>query len=332
MRTPFVSRIVLKVAPKAGATVRLEPQYGFVGQITFRDGRKRYFRNQHFDLNPLGASEISADKDYASFFLRTLGYPVIEGEAFYSAKRAAAIGSTRNPDAAYDFARKLGFPVIVKPNSKSQGVEVNKVWNKRELYRAARRVFRSDNVMLVQCVVTGHDYRIVVLDREIISAYERLPLTVVGDGRTPILGLLRRLQRRFVREGRDTVIRCDDGRMALKLARSGISLKSIPKKGVRVQLLDNANLSSGGDAIDMTRVMHPSFKRLAIRITKDMGLRLCGVDLMVEGDIRKPVGEYRVIEINAAPGLDNYASTGKRQAATVERLYLKVLRALQRQR
>ncbi len=331
MKTPFVSRIVLDVAPKAGATVTLEPRFGFVGRITFKNGRNRYFRNQHFDLNPLGASEIAADKDYASFFLRSLGYPVIEGKAFYSAKRAKAIGSGLTAEAAYRYARNIGFPVIVKPNSKSQGANVHKVWNKRELFRAANRIFRTDNIMLVQRIVAGHDYRIVVLDREVISAYERLPLAVIGDGLHTVRTLMRRLQRRFHHDGRDTVINHDDHRIAMKLARNGLSVLSVPNKGERVPLLDNANLSNGGDAIDVTRTMHPSYRRLAVRITRDMGLRLCGVDLMVDGDIREPVGRYRVIEINAAPGLDNYAATGARQAAAVERLYLKVLRALERQ-
>lgn len=59
-----------------------------------------------------------------------------------------------------------------------------------------------------------------------------------------------------------------------------------------------------------------------------MGLRYCGVDLMVDGDIRLKPKKYWVIEINAAPGIDNYASSGSEQKKIVEEMYLKVLLAI----
>ena len=108
-----------------------------------------------------------------------------------------------------------------------------------------------------------------------------------------------------------------------------MNLKSILDKGQAVFLLDNANLSTGGDAIDVTDKIHRDFQSLAVRITKDMGLRMCGVDLITSGDISKPLKEYVVIEINSAPGLDNYASIGNKQKERVDELYLRVLKALE---
>jgi D-alanine-D-alanine ligase-like ATP-grasp enzyme len=332
MKKPFVSELLLRIAKKSGAVIHLEPRYRFAGQIVYRNGRIRYFRYQHMDLNPLGASEIASDKDFASYFMQHMGYPVIEGRTFFSKRRAASIKSKQTVDTAYQYAKQLGFPVIVKPNSKSQGSGVCKVWTKQQLYQAARHIFRKDPIMLVQRCVKGQDYRIVVLDREVISAYERIPLAVVGDGRTTILELMKRKQRVFKRAGRDTAIPLDDFRIALRLGHLKLGLRSIPERGQEVALLDIANLSTGGSARDVTKIIHPSIRRLAVQLTKDMGLRLCGVDLMIEGKINVPLDRYHVIEVNAAPGLDHYASTGERQAAAVERLYIKVLRALQRER
>ncbi|KKW44085.1 MAG: cyanophycin synthetase [Parcubacteria group bacterium GW2011_GWA2_56_21] len=104
----------------------------------------------------------------------------------------------------------------------------------------------------------------------------------------------------------------------------------VPRRGEQVFLLDNANLSSGGDAVDVTDDIHPAFKKLAVKLTKDMGLRLCGVDLMVAGAICDAPGRYWILEINAAPGLDHYVKTGKAQQKIVENLYLKVLKSLSR--
>ncbi len=308
----------------------IEPEWGIVGQITFKNGRRRYFRYSSLDLNPLGASEIAKDKDFANFFMAQIGYPVIHGRTFFSDDWARAIHSPRNIDAAYRYARAMGFPVIVKPNSGSQGVGITLVYNQRQFYRAMRFIFKGDRVALVQEFIEGRDYRVVVLDGRVISAYERTPLNVLGNGRSTIRQLLKDKQNRFIASSRDTVIKPRDPRIAEKLKQQGLSFRSVPSRGTRVYLLDNANLSSGGDSIDVTDKIHPAFQALAVRLTRDMGLRLCGVDLMVHGDISQRPAIYHVLEVNAAPGLDHYAKTGRRQQKIVEDLYLEVLRSLEK--
>ena len=116
----------------------------------------------------------------------------------------------------------------------------------------------------------------------------------------------------------------------MKLAHQNLTFRSVPAKGQRVYLLDNANLSTGGDAVDVTKRIHPAFKKLAVKLTRNMGLRLCGVDLMVDGDISQKPDVFWVLEVNAAPGLDHYARMGKAQEKIVETLYLEVLKHLER--
>ncbi len=324
----LVTKLFQKLAPRVGARIVIEPDYGFAGQIVFKNGTRRYFRGTSLDLNTLGASEVAQDKDYANFFMKKMGYPTVPGRAFYSDKWASAVGSGRNEAAAYRYARRLGFPVMVKPNSKSKGVGVTKVFNKSEFERAVRFILTQDRIFLVQRVVSGKDYRIVVLDSKIISAYERVPLTVIGDGRSSIRNLLARKQKSFIASGRDTVISADDFRIKWKLKRLGLGMNSIIPKGTRVELLDNSNLSCGGDSVDVTAQMHPEFRKIAIKLTRDMGLRLCGVDLMIDGDITQSPNKYWVLEINSAPGLDHYFLTGAKQEKVVEDLYLAVLEAM----
>lgn len=331
MKKPLVSILLKRIAPRIGARVNLEPEYGWAGQIVFRNGRKRYFRASSVDLNPIGSSDIAKDKDFAAYFMRKMGYPVVTGKTFFSKEWASAIKSDRNIDAAYRYAQTLGFPVIVKPNSKSQGTGVAKVYTKRDFYRAMRVALKADRVALVQEAAVGKDYRIVVLDNAIISAYERIPLNVTGDGRASIAKLLARKQKSFKKSGRDTQIKTDDFRIEMKLARLGFSMNSVPQKGERVFLLDNANLSTGGDSVDVTELVHLSFAQLAIQLTKDMGLRFCGVDLIIAGDIGNDAQKvkYWVLEINSAPGLDHYGAIGKKQQRLVESLYLTVLKAME---
>jgi D-alanine-D-alanine ligase-like ATP-grasp enzyme len=167
-----------------------------------------------------------------------------------------------------------------------------------------------------------------VLDDKVISAYERIPLNVVGDGQRTIKQLLSEKQRHFVATGRDTIVRSEDDRIGRNLKRQKLNLRSVIPKAKRIFLLDNANLSTGGDAVDVTKRMHPEFRRIAVRLTADMGLRLCGVDIIVDGDIADRPKRYWVLEVNAAPGLDHYVKTGRTQENIIEAMYLKVLKAM----
>lgn len=329
-RRPFLGKLFQKLAPKIGARVVLEPHWGVVGKIIFKNGHVSFFRHTSIDLNGMGASSVAKDKDYTNFFLAKAGYPTIPGMTFFAPKFARLIGSSQSLDTAKKYTHRVGFPVIVKPNSASQGKDVSLIYNVESLARALRKIFTYDNVALVQTYVQGSDYRIVILDGKVISAYERIPLSVTGDGKSTIGKLLVDKQKIFAKQGRDTRINFRDPRIREKLYSQALSLRSVPASGVQTFLLDNANLSTGGDAVDVTDTMHIEWKKIAIAITKDMGLRFCGVDLMISGSIADAPKKYRVIEVNSAPGLDHYASAGREQKKVVEDMYFKVLKSLSR--
>lgn len=328
MKSSFVSPILMGLARRAGVRIVLEPRFGYAGQIILRDGRRKYFKGTNFDINPLGSSMIAQDKDYAAFFMRAMGYPVPEGEAFFTSRWDKKVKQGRGPLAAYAYARTLGFPVVIKPNHLSQGSGVNLVFGRAEFFRAFKEFEERERVFLVQRHYAGHDYRIVVLDDRVISAYERLPLSVVGDGKSTIRQLMEAKQRRITKQGRDTLIDFADRRITRKLKRKGYDRGSVPKANELVELLDNKNLSTGGDAIDITDKLHNTVTKLAVNVTRDMGLRFCGVDLITARSLDQPLGDYVILEINAAPGLDHYASVGKKQKAVVDEMYLHVLNAM----
>ena len=328
---PYLTQLIKKLAPRIGARVVIEPEWGIVAQIIYKNGVVRSLRYLSLDLNPIASSDIARDKDYAKFFMAKRGYPVAEGKTIFKDSWAKTVNSNRKIPFGITYAKKLGYPVIVKPNSQSQGFGVSLVSNKQELTSSLKEIFKYEKIAILERYLPGHDYRVVVLDGEIISAYERIPLSVVGDGKNSILSLLKQKQKFFTACARDTKINLADSRIKIKLNIQGFSFKDILPKGLKIFLLDNANLSTGGDALDMTHTLHPEFAKIASQLTKDMGLRMAGVDIMVtKGDItQKPKeGNYYVIEINSAPGLDHYVTTGKEQKKKVEDMYLKVFKAL----
>ncbi len=278
----------------------------------------------------IAAADVAKDKDYSNFFMRSMGYRTIPGEKFFSDRWAEIVKSDLKKDKAIEYAIKTGFPLIIKPNSGSQGDCVARVENEEELHRAIDDVFQMDRICLVQRLVAGQDYRLVVLDDKIISAYERIPLNVTGDGVSTISELLRQKQELFIKTGRDTNIKFEDPRIADTLSLQNMTAESVPIAGQNVKLLSNANLSTGGDAVDVTDFVTPEIRDLCVRLTRDMGLRLCGVDLMLKDGIASSLADrdYYILEINAAPGLDHYANIGEKQEKVVEDLYLEVIRSL----
>ncbi len=327
MRRAFMPEILARVAPSIGAEVVAEPEYGFAGMIRFADGATSFFWENKFNLNPIGSVKIAQDKGYAAHFLKALGFSVPAQQTFFRERFRAAIGSTRGIDEARRFAASLGWPVYLKPCRRSQGDLVADVYDDAELVEHAGEIFEVERAMIVQAACRGRDYRFVVLDDEVISAYRRVHMEVTGDGLSTVRELLSARQRRFVASGRDTVIPVDDARIARALRREGMTFESVPGGGRAVTLMGVANLSLGGDCDDVTAVAHPSVCELAVRITRAMGLRFCGVDVVMR-DARDPVGEYQVLEINSAPGLDNYLHADPvTQREYVDGLYRKVLLA-----
>ncbi|MBP6994151.1 cyanophycin synthetase, partial [Candidatus Woesebacteria bacterium] len=259
--TTLVASLLHELSVELGFELTLEREFGYAGRIQTKYGKVYYFRGTHFDINPLGASEIATDKAYASYFMNKLGFPTPEGKSFYSDRWCKKIKSDQDTSAALRYARTLQYPVIVKPNSKSQGQGVVKAFTDDELTDALDYIFNTigDPVALVQRVVQGSDYRIVVLGTEVLCAYRRTPLSVQGDGGSTIQQLLRKKQEAFIQKGRDTTIYVGDPRTKNILKRMGLSLKSVIAEGNAIQLLDNANLSSGGEGDDVTHILHSDY-------------------------------------------------------------------------
>lgn len=338
MPPPFLARMLHEAADAVGAQVVLEPEFRYVGYVQFADGRRSFFRNTNFGINDLGSAEIARDKFYAAHFMRQFGYRVPRHRLLFSdayrrqIARRKADSADRMPgrQSADEVAAELGFPLIVKPNDRSQGIGVELVEDREQLHGALDAAFRLSDRVLVESFCGGNDYRIVILDGELVAAYQRVPFHIVGNGLESVLDLLRAKQEAFRAAGRTSPVPLDDERLARRLRRAGLDLASVLQDGRMLRLLDNANLSSGGESIDMTERLHSDHRDLAVSVTRDMGLRFCGVDLLTR-DVTAPVDRDDppvILEINAAPGLDNYASLGPEQECRVLDLYTRMLRSL----
>ena len=100
----MLPHLLKKIAPSIGASVLLEPNWERAGQITFKSGKRSYFRYNILNLNPMGSSEISKDKDYAHYFMKSLGYSVVpKSKTFFTQEWATIVGTpNRNIDGGRD--------------------------------------------------------------------------------------------------------------------------------------------------------------------------------------------------------------------------------------
>jgi len=160
--------------------------------------------------------------------------------------------------------------------------------------------------VIVEKFITGFDFRVLVIDNKLVAAAKRVPAHVVGDGKNTIQYLIDETnkdpRRGYGHENVLTQIDVDRDTLDL-LEKLDYTVESVPKNGEIVYLKSTANLSTGGTSVDVTDMMHPENIFLAERISRVIGLDICGVDIMAE-NLTQPLKENGgcILEVNAAPG------------------------------
>ena len=243
------------------------------------------------------AVEISCDKEDTHNLLRDLGLPVPQQRLVYSEREAARV------------APRIGYPVVLKPldANHGRGVSINLVNEDqvRKAYDVARENARGRSV-LVESFIEGMDHRMLVVNNELVAVAKRVPGHVVGDGQHTIeelVDIVNEDPRRGI--GHEKVLtRLElDYQAEQLMEKGGVDKDSVLPKGNLFYLRSTANLSTGGTAIDVTDVVHPDNREMAVRAVQAVGLDVGGVDFLT-ADITQSYKEIggAIVEVNAAPG------------------------------
>jgi len=241
--------------------------------------------------------EISCDKEDTHNLLRDLGLPVPQQRMVQSEREAVRA------------AHRIGFPVVVKPldANHGRGVSINLVDGDQvsAAFDVALQSARGRSV-LVESYIEGMDHRMLVVNDELVAVAKRVPGHVVGDGRHTIAELIDIVNldpRRGI--GHEKVLtRLELDHQAHRLLeKAGLDAESVLPEGEVFFLRSTANLSTGGTAIDMTDVVHPDNREMAVRAIQAVGLDVGGVDFLTSDITRsyKDIGGA-IVEVNAAPG------------------------------
>ena len=258
--------------------------------------RQRRIQAAEMDVTSTIAEDIAQDKELTKKLLDAVGVPVPLGH------------EVNTSEAAWTAACDIGLPVVVKPKNGNQGKGVTVNINSREhLMSAYAAALEFDDEILVERFLPGNDFRLLVVGDKLVAAARRDPPNVVGDGVHSIRELVEEVNK-DPRRGSGhatslTKIRFDDIARTC-LASQNFTADTILSKGQRVNLRNNANLSTGGTATDVTDDVHPAVAERAVAAAQMVGLDICGVDIVCDS-ILQPLEEQGggVVEVNAAPGL-----------------------------
>jgi len=203
--------------------------------------------------------------------------------------------------------KKIGYPIVLKPldGNHGKGASINVVtWE--DAVSGLAYAQKYSRRVIVEKFITGFDFRVLVIDNKLVAAAKREPAHVVGNGKDSIQTLIeetnRDPRRGYGHENVLTEIDVDRDTLDL-LEKLNYTVDSIPKNGEIVYLKSTANLSTGGTSIDVTDMMHPENIFLCERISRVIGLDVCGIDIMAE-NLTQPLKDNGgcILEVNAAPG------------------------------
>ncbi|MFT4938334.1 MAG: cyanophycin synthetase [Paraglaciecola sp.] len=258
------------------------------------------------------AVEISCDKEDTHNLLNDLGLPVPQQIMVYGANQAIKA------------ARRIGCPVVLKPLNANHGRGVTINLTEDDEIEAAfleAQKFGTSKAVLVESYLTGFDHRMLVVNNELVAVAKRVPGHVIGDGIATIQQLVDTVNldpRRGI--GHEKVLtRLELDNQALRLMEEvGYDEETVLDDGQLFYLRSTANLSTGGTAIDVTDIVHPDNRDMAIRAIKAIGLDIGGVDFLTD-DIGKSYKEIGggICECNAAPGFRMHVAPSEGKARDV---------------
>jgi len=308
------TQFLLRECLKQGITFEIIDRSANI--VLLKQGKKEAYVRQATKtaLDTYIAAELMGNKEATKVVLRKHGIRVPSGGQAHTFKEAQEL-----------FAHIHSRKVVVKPNTTNFGKGVHIFPRKDEamLLSSCKVAFSLDTSVLVEEFVEGTEYRLLVIGKECVGVIEREPAHIYGDGKSSIKKCIeqKNLDINRYRPPSERIYLGAHEKMFLSIQK--LTPNSIPKKGQKIYLRENSNVSTGGDAIDRTDEMHSSYKRLAVECAQAMGATFCGVDMVIPN--MKKAGEYAIIELNYNPMIATHEMPHRGKARPISKHILKVL-------
>ena len=209
-----------------------------------------------------------------------------------------------------DFSLFEGQAIVIKPKTTNfgKGITILKENTNATVYeRAVAIAFEADNNILIEEFIAGKEFRIFVMDNDVVGILHRVPANVTGNGNLTI-GELVAIKNEDPLRGkgyRTPLEKINLGEAEeMFLALQGKTFETIPANGETVFLRENSNISTGGDSIDFTDEIPESYKKIAVQATQALNVRITGLDMIIADYTQEANAEnYAIIEMNFNPAI-----------------------------
>lgn len=249
-------------------------------------------------ITPYSVSIICGDKYITKKILERDGISVPVGEKFLSNEWELAIL----------YAKKIGFPVVIKPVFGSHGDNIYMDINdETELKNIVKNVYadKLKTAFIVEKQFEGKEYRVFLTKEGNYAVLHREPAHIIGDGKHTISELIEiENEKRKERTNCLCPIAVDEITQSY-MKKNNISMEDIPNKNEKVYLRHNSNVAKGGLCIDYTDKIHSSVIENCKRILNTFsGLSYVGIDYMSKDITSNQTPDmYNIVEVNTVPGI-----------------------------
>ena len=224
--------------------------------------------------------------------------------------------------------------LVVKPKSSNMGAGITTFVTRPtevDFKQAFQLAQAYDSRVLVEEYIAGSEYRFLVMNQKVQAVLERVPANVVADGRLTIEQLVAKKNDNPLR-GEEHLTPLQNIRLGereqLILKQQGYQVTDIPARGSQIFLLQNSNISNGGDSVDVTDEVDPSYFAIAEQAAKVLNLNIAGIDIIMPNLYQAYNPEHPemavVLEANYNPAMliHLFPMMGKRRRVTKKVLEL----------
>ena len=251
-----------------------------------------------YPQNNATASTLASDKYFAGRILAAAGVAALGGEYFFLHERYRVhrpAGHERQDALAH--LAKLGGSAFVKPLAGSRGDFAEVVHDEAALARYLGEVAQYYDAILMQPIVAGNEYRIFLLDDDVLFTARKHPPSLTGDGIGSIRDLLTAHNHALRSRGLSPVFADRDA-----------ALDVVLPQGQRWEIPGRMNLSAGG-TMALEAPASAAVPELARKAARALGLRVAAIDLFA--DIGGDAAALQVIEVNSNPSIRLLEQSGR---------------------
>lgn len=293
------SQIIIREAFARNLQVKvLDRKENFI-QIIGQDKSEFIKEASKTSLDSYISFHLMENKTVSRYILKQAGLKIADGKSYDTIE-----------EAFHDLPCYHNRKIVIKPTTTNFGIGIF-IKNPEDSDEIGKeyieKAFSYSSSIIIEDFIPGPEYRFLVIDFKVVAVCNRVPANVIGDGKHTISELID-IKNDDPRRGVGHItplekIQKTDIELAI-LQEQSFDFSTIPAQKQTVYLRKNSNISTGGDSIDVTDIVHTDFHAIAEKATVSVPARICGVDIIIE-DLHKPADQtnYGILEINFNPVL-----------------------------